>query len=301
MMLFPGQGSQCIKMGEYCYQNFKVAREIYEEASDILHFDVAKLCLQGRLSQLCNFKNMQIAVVVTEVALFYSFLEQCEVEPKVLLGHSVGEYAALTCSKAIKFCDVLRILDERYNLIKQSNIMDLAGMTIVDYCSDEMIHKWIKTLDIQDRVFISCYNASTQYALSGYRKEMDLIEAELVKEGAKVAPLLMSPPLHSDCMCIIQSQYEDIVNGVNYNKCEIPVYSNVSGEILAADANIADELVQQLCKPVKMEQSVRDITEHNVECVIELSQRAILSNLFLQENVKKFTYGIEEDRNRMRF
>ena len=106
-LLFPGQGSQYIGMGKKLCNEFSIAREAFEEANDILHFDLKTLCFNGSPVELNEITNVFLSILTLSVATFRVYMQEIGLIPIIAAGHSLGEYSALTCSGAIEFSDAL--------------------------------------------------------------------------------------------------------------------------------------------------------------------------------------------------
>ncbi|MED1724565.1 acyltransferase domain-containing protein [Brevibacillus parabrevis] len=102
-MLFSGQGSQYVGMGLDLHREFEVVRHTFEEASDILGFDLKKRCEQGSPEELTRTELAQPAILTVSVSAFRVFMQEFGIEPFRLAGHSLGEYSALVCAGAITF------------------------------------------------------------------------------------------------------------------------------------------------------------------------------------------------------
>lgn len=106
-LLFPGQGSQYIGMGESFFKKYGIAKQTFEEANEILGFDLTNLCFSGSITELSQIENLLPALLTTSIAYFRVYMQEFGIAPQSCAGHSLGEYAALTCSGGIKFADAL--------------------------------------------------------------------------------------------------------------------------------------------------------------------------------------------------
>lgn len=101
--LFPGQGSQFVGMGKQFWNDFVLAKRLFEEASDAISLDVKKLCFNGDMNELTKTMNAQPAILTVSVIAFQVYMQEIGVEPRFLAGHSLGEYSALVCAGALSF------------------------------------------------------------------------------------------------------------------------------------------------------------------------------------------------------
>ncbi|WP_340147242.1 ACP S-malonyltransferase [Ruminiclostridium josui] len=114
-ILFPGQGSQYVGMGSDLYQRSSIARQTFEEANDVLGFDIKRLCFEGNKDELTETQNAQPAILTVSIAAFRTYMQEIGLEPSCLAGHSLGEISALVASDAISFSDGLKLVRKEEN------------------------------------------------------------------------------------------------------------------------------------------------------------------------------------------
>ena len=121
-LLFPGQGSQYVGMGKSLADKFPVAKRTFEEADEVLKINLSSLCFDGELNQLTRTEYTQPAVLTASVAAYRVYMDEIGLKPDYAAGHSLGEFAALTCSGAISFADTLQIVRHRGILMQEAVI-----------------------------------------------------------------------------------------------------------------------------------------------------------------------------------
>lgn len=299
--LFPGQGTQFIQMGKSFYDQYMIARQTFEEASTSTGQDIAQLCFKGTFSQINQFTNMQIAIVTTETAIFRSYMEDYGIPPQFLIGHSIGEYAALVCSGAIGFSDCLKILMKRGELVQKIIDKNEGNMTIIEKVSEKQLHEKIKAAGIEDEVSISCFNSHTQFAISGENSALEVLENEIVKINAIVTPLLQSPPMHSWMMEEIREEFMKFLENIHFHNFQYPVISNLTGRPLTNSVEIPWLLSEHLIKPVQFTKSIEYMMNFGVDSVIEMSPKLLLTLLVndIAPEITPFCFGLEKDRERL--
>jgi [acyl-carrier-protein] S-malonyltransferase len=118
--IFPGQGSQYIGMGKDFFENFREAREVFQEADDVLHLSISSLCFQGPEEALKLTENTQPAVLTTSIAVLRVLQAEKGVVPNLVAGHSLGEYSALVVSGALAFADSVQIVRLRGRFMQEA-------------------------------------------------------------------------------------------------------------------------------------------------------------------------------------
>ncbi|WP_373265131.1 ACP S-malonyltransferase [Hungatella hathewayi] len=299
--LFPGQGTQFIQMGKYFYEQYIIARQTFEEASEVTGQNVAQLCFNGTFSQINQFANMQIAIVTIETAIFRAYMEDYGIPPHFLVGHSIGEYAALVCSGAIEFSDCMKILMKRGDLVNKVLNEHEGRMTIMENTTEEKLRDIINSAGLTDKVSIACYNSYSQYAVSGNNDAMEVLENEVVTKNVIMTPLLQSPPMHSQLMKTIYEEFRKFLNEFHFHNFQYPVISNLTGKPLTNERKIAEVLSEHLVRPVQFAKSIEYILNFGVDSIIEMSPKILLT-LFVNDiapDVNTFCFGLEKDRERL--
>lgn len=300
--LFPGQGAQFIKMGEYFYNSYLISRQTYEEASAVLGYNVANLCFCGKYSEINDFVNMQIALVTTEMAIYRAYKQDIGIEPQFFIGHSIGEYAALAASGAVEFKDVLIMLKKRGELVKSIIDNESGHMTIVEYVDMHVITNLIQEFGLESEVFISCLNTKEQFALSGTISGLDCIEKALVEIGAVISPLISAPPMHSPLMESIREEYLIFLKTIHYFPFRIPIIANVTGKVFSDSKQIPELMADHLVKPVRFSNSIELLYDYGVSVCIEMGAKRLISDFIGNKNgeISTFCYGVKAHREELK-
>lgn len=295
--VFPGQGMQFVQMGKTFYDNYEIAKETFEEASKVLDMNVAKLCFEGTFKELNDFTNMQIAIVTTEVAIYRTYVKNLGVEPQFLAGHSIGEYAALVCAGAIGFADCLKILKKRGELVQRIIDQGIGHMTIVEKISYDILKSILTGSEVAGKVFISCFNSNSQYAICGYEKEMEIVEEQIISVDANISPLMFSPPMHSPLMESIVDEYKIFLQSIDYQMFRKPIIDNITGKPFSKIEEIPEILSNHFINPVRWTDTMECMYKYGITSVVEMSQKQLVSG-FIQENqpqIGTYCYGIMKE------
>jgi [acyl-carrier-protein] S-malonyltransferase len=296
--LFPGQGTQFVGMGKVFYENYAIVKKTFQEVVEVSGIDIVDVCFNGDTKKINDFNNMQLAILAVEVSMFRVYMEEYGVEPQFIAGHSLGEYAALVSSGAISLCDAIEILLKRGELVQRVIRQQIGHMTIVENCSAEIVEQCIQKANAVNSVYISCYNANNQIAISGYNDLLDEVEELLGDNGANCTPLLFSPPIHSRIMNGICKEFEDYICSFKFHDFRFPIISNYTGDVFSDKNQITYMLTNQLCHPVKFSTVNKVMNRYGINMTIEMSPRSLLSDFVKIDypEVNTLCFGVKKDR-----
>lgn len=297
--LFTGQGAQYIGMGKSLYEEYTVAKQTYEEASDVLGLDIGKLSFEGNIAELIKAENLQTALLTCSVAAFRSYMASVGITPNFVAGHSLGEYAALTCAGGVSFKDALNILKLRGRL--SQNIIDknTTGMTIVDNLSIEEISNVCKKATTpQNLVMINCYNGPNQAAIAGNNDIVQEVEGLLMDMDAQITPLMMSAPFHTPLMVEAAEELGAYLQGCEFFRLRYPVLSNIDGRPYGGGQDIAHKLKEQMINPVRWDKIMDYLLRYGTTVTVEMGPQGILSNLVgtYNKEIRSYCFGQRTER-----
>ncbi|MGG0537715.1 ACP S-malonyltransferase [Priestia aryabhattai] len=286
-LLFPGQGSQIIGMGKELYEGYEIVKDTFEEANETLGFNIRNLCFKGDFKELTQTENTQPALLTTGVAMYRVYMKEFGIKPTVALGHSLGEYSALTCSNAIEFPDALNIVRKRGLLMQQANNLGMGKMVAVHDINHNIINEEIEKISTKENpVVIACYNSPNQNVISGHVSAIDKVVDRLENLGASVFPLKVSAAFHSPLMKVAADNLKIELSKYKYNSPDWQVISNVNALPYESSIDIIENLTQQMTAPVMWSNSIREIDKYGINISVELGPKMVLKNL-MQENLPR--------------
>ena len=291
-LLFPGQGSQDVGMGRDLAGTYPAARQVFDEADDVLGFSLSHLCFEGPKEILDDTINTQPALFVTSIAVL-RVLESTGTlsRPAAVAGHSMGELTALVAAGAMDFADGLHLVRDRGRLMKLAGERNPGGMAAVIRMDDAEVERACReaTDEVGAPVQIANYNAPGQVIISGDRQALARASALLQERGCKrIIPLAVSIAAHSPLMAGVVSEYRACVERTPLRAPAVPVIANISARPLASVDEIRDELAGQLTWPVRWAASIQVMVRLGVTRFVEVGPKDVLSGL-----VKRIEPGVE--------
>lgn len=271
--LFPGQGSQYVGMGEALSNDPRVVG-LYEEASNLLGMDIRELMLDGPAERLDRTDNAQPAIFTDSLAR-YRILREEGYRPDCVLGHSLGEFSALTAAGSITFEAGIRIVKKRGKLTSQ---VDVEGSMVAVMGVDYQIVEGV-IAGMNDSVTVANYNSPKQVVISGREKELDESCEKLRDKGGKCIKLDVTGPFHSSFMKKAEKELEDYLDQFEFSDPNIPVLSGVSGSFETDGNRLKELLSRQMTHPVEWVDYVHYLGESGVGRTIEVGPDATLTQL----------------------
>ena len=291
---FPGQGSQYVGMGKELFENFSVAREIFEEADDTLHFSVSGLCFKGPEEALKLTENTQPAVLTTSVAALKVLQTEKGVAPQFAAGHSLGEYSALVASEALAFSQAVKIVRLRGKFMQEAVPVGEGAMAAVLGMEREEVEKVCEEVSSGEVLTPANFNSPGQIVIAGHSKAVERAIERVKQEGKKAVLLPVSAPFHSPLMKPAAERLEKALDEISVNDLKIPVVTNVEAEANTLKDRVKGLLVAQVSSPVRWEESMRKMIEKGVEQFLEVGPGKVLSGLMKRINNRVETKNIED-------
>jgi [acyl-carrier-protein] S-malonyltransferase len=259
-IFFPGQGAQHVGMGRKIAARYPAAVRLYQRASEVLGFDLSKLCFEGPADDLDSTVISQPAIFVTSLAA----LEKLRADsPEVVLscemaaGLSLGEYTALVFAGAMSFEDGLRVVQRRGQAMQAAADATASGMVSILLLEKAQVEQICQEASAHGALRIANYLCPGNLVVSGENAACERA-AELAEAmGGRAIPLAVAGAFHSDIMRPADEALAAALEGVEIRTPEIPVVSNVDARPHSDPEEIRQLLIQQVLSPVRWEESVR--------------------------------------------
>lgn len=296
----PGQGSQFVGMGLELAEEFSIAKEIFQQADDILKFKLSTLAWEGPEENLNDTINTQPALMTHSVAAWRVLMEKHpEITPHFMAGHSMGELTALVLASAITFDEGLKLVRKRGEFMKQAGEISPGKMAAILGLDIPTLEKIIQNSSSENEpIEIANDNCPGQVVISGTSTGVDQAIKAAKEAGAKRAvPLAVSIAAHSPLMRHAQDNFNQAVTTAPIAQPNIPIIGNVSARPLRSIDEIRADLQSQLTYRVRWTESVEFMIEKGVSVFLELGSGNVLSGLIrrINKEVERFSLDKPDD------
>jgi [acyl-carrier-protein] S-malonyltransferase len=278
--IFPGQASQFVGMGKDLYENSPAARQLYDQANEILGFDIKTVSFEGPLEDLKQTKITQPAIFVLSV-IVDRLLREKGIVPAMTAGHSLGEYSALVSAGALNFSDALKVVGLRGSEMQKAGETNPGTMAaVVGLPDDELIFDICKEASSAGIVQPANFNSPGQIVISGsvdgVKKGMEVAKAK----GAKIVKeLVVSGAFHSPLMNSAVKPLSEKLSGANFSEPSIPVVPNVTAKPTTDKNELKKLLVDQVTAPVLWTKTIEAMIAQGFDTFIEAGPGTVLQGL----------------------
>jgi len=279
--VFPGQGSQSVGMLNSIAQRPEV-RATLQEASEALGEDVANLITEGPAEALSLTTNTQPVMLTAGVAFYRAWLAAGGPAPKVMAGHSLGEYSALVAAGVISFKDAVPLVRFRAEAMQSAVPVGAGGMAAILGLDDAMVIQVCAEASTASGSVVEAvnFNAPGQVVIAGASDAVTKACELLKAAGAKRAlPLPVSAPFHSSLLQPASEKLKDYLTNIEFKVPTIAVINNVDVEILNDPSAIKDALVRQAAKPVRWQETIQAMAAQGITQVVECGPGKVLAGL----------------------
>ncbi|GAB4302433.1 MAG: ACP S-malonyltransferase [Marinilabiliales bacterium] len=273
--VFPGQGAQFVGMGKDLYENYPVAKELFEQANEILGFRITDLMFNGTDEDLRQTKVTQPAIFLHSVILSKTIED---FKPDMVAGHSLGEFSALVANQTLSFEDGLKLVYKRAMAMQKACEVEPSTMAAILGLDDEIVEKICA--EIEEIVVPANYNSPGQIVISGSIKGIEIACQKLTEAGAKRAvKLAVGGAFHSPLMEPAKEELAKAINDTPFKNPICPVYQNVTAQPSTDPEEIKVNLIAQLTAPVKWTQTVKNMIAGGATSFTEVGPGKVLQGL----------------------
>ena len=287
-------------MGKEFFQRYEIVKRLFQEADDVLGFDISNLILNGPKEELDLTANTQPAIFLVSYSIFQVIKNEFNInlnQGKYFAGHSLGEYSALACAGYLNFDQTIKILRSRGKAMQNSVPKGEGGMLAVLGSKIENVEKILDQNRDKFKVQIANDNSDGQIVLSGKNKDLELISIFFKNEKIKNIRLPVSAPFHCDLMSkateVMKKEFEQL----NFKESNNILISNVTAEKVLSIDDLKSLLINQIEKRVRWRESIINMIKYGVEQFIEIGPGKVLSGLVkrIDKNVKITSINNQSD------
>ena len=279
--IFPGQGAQFSGMGLPLYEGSALAKSLFEEANDILGFNITKIMFEGSVEDLRETKVTQPAIFLHSVILAKSLGERFQAA--MVAGHSLGEFSALVANGTLRFEDGLKLVSQRAQAMQKACDSTEGTMAAVLGLENEIVEQTCES--IEGIVVAANYNCPGQLVISGAVDAIHKACDELKEKGARRALVLpVGGAFHSPLMAPAMEQLAAAIENTAFHTPSCPIYQNVTALPILNESEIKMNLISQLTAPVKWTQSVQQMIADGGTEFIEVGPGNVLQGLVRKIN-----------------
>ena len=290
--IFPGQGAQFSGMGKNLYDNNPAAKELFEEANDILGFNISNIMFTGTDEDLKQTNITQPAIFIHSIASFKNIENAI---PDMVAGHSLGEFSALVANGTLSFGDALRLVSIRASAMQKACEANPGTMAAVLGLNDDKVEEICQhiTNDGGEIVVAANYNCPGQLVISGSLAGIELACGRMKEAGAKRALVLpVGGAFHSPLMMSAKAELEAAIKNTIFNQPNCPVYQNVTAFPVTEPSLIKQNLIAQLTGPVKWTQCVLAMIADDATNFTECGPGKVLQGLVMKINKEMVVDGV---------
>lgn len=290
--VYAGQGSQVVGMGKSFYDNYQVAKDVFDQID--LDIDVKKLCFEGPIEELSKTSNTQPCMVAVAVVAT-KLLKENGINPDYVAGLSLGEYSALNAAGVLDDQTAINLVRFRGQAMEEAAAGIESKMIAIIGLDRDLLNEAVNEASELGVVSIANYNCPGQLVIGGEAKAVTKASELALEKGARRAiPLNTSGPFHTKLLEAASVKLKERFETVTFNEMKVPVIFNSTAKELAEDTTVAKMLEKQVMSSVYFEDSIRYMIVNGVDTIIEIGPGKVLSGFVRKIDRKIKTYQVED-------
>ena len=292
--IFSGQGTQYWGMGQKLLKESTTGKKYLDLANQVLDFDLNDILFGTDKNLINQTRYTQPALVTLEVAQYFELLDRVDLNPVVMAGHSLGEYAALVCSNAVSFEEVIQLVAIRGTLMERSS--NLEGIMVsIREMDTEVLKKIIDhASESGKKVCLSNLNGIQNNVISGFAPDVKEVVEIIEKHGGVGLYLNVKNAFHSPLMKDANFEFQKELEKIQFRKPTIDLLSNSDGLPYKNGSDIENKLSLQMINPVDWVSTCQYICNSGADMVIEVGAKSQLKKMFLKDFPDTPVYSLDD-------
>ena len=288
--LFPGQGSQAVGMGKDLYDNYELAKNVFDISDKVLNKSITGICFNGPEEDLKQTINTQPAIVTMSIATLEALKSELNLDVSYVAGHSLGEYCAMYAAGVISLEDTFKLIQKRADLMSEAKG---GSMAAVLNASEEQLKAALEEGSKVGYVDVANYNSPAQVVITGAEDAVKATSDYLLANGVRrVVPLAVSGAFHSKFMENAGKEFEVFVSGFNLLDAKLPVITNVDAEPTTLAVDFKSKMPKQIYSSVYWTQTIERMIKEGVDTFVEIGPGKVLAGLNKKINAEISTYNV---------
>ena len=278
--VFPGQGSQFIGMGRDFYDHVPAAKQLFEEANEVLQYDLTSICFNGPEETLKLTENTQPALLIHST-MALKMLRENGINPILAAGHSLGEFSALVASGALKFSDAVRLVHLRGKFMQEAVPVGKGSMAAIIGLPLDTIQELCDKVSSDSKIVQPAnLNSPIQTVIAGHIECVEKVSKDALAAGAKKTVMLpVSAPFHSALMKPAEIKLQKELKDTEFYDLSFPIINNIEAKPITLGVDARESLVKQVCSSVRWSETMQCIVDREIDTVVELGSGKVLSGL----------------------
>jgi [acyl-carrier-protein] S-malonyltransferase len=295
--IFPGQGSQSVGMGKTLFDAHPELKQVYDEASEVLGYDIARLCFHGPTETLNLTEHTQPALLVSSIAAL-RVLQPSGITPLAVAGHSLGEYTALVAAGGLTYRDAVGIVQKRGRYMAEAvpagtglvaALLGLAADAVKEACREAAVIGIVQAAN---------FNSPGQVVIAGEKPAVErAIEHAKAKGCKKAVPLPVSVPVHTPLMQKAADRLARDLAAITWSDLLMPLINNADAKPIVKAGEIPASLVRQLPSSVLWEDSVKAMAAMGINAFVEVGPGTILTGLIKRIVPEAVTMNVNDPKS----
>jgi [acyl-carrier-protein] S-malonyltransferase len=292
-LIFPGQGSHHVGMGQRLAEVSCAARNVFRRADEVLDAGLSKLCFEGPPEELEQTVNQQPAMFVTSIAWLEALRERWSnaderLAPHIVAGHSLGEFSAAVAAGSLGFEDALLLVQQRGLLMEDAGRENPGGMASILGLSEAQVRQICQEAAVDGPVTLATSNCEGQNVISGALKPLQRAMELADRAGARrVIKLPITIASHSPLMARASEGMSKLLARIPMRDPDRPIVGNIEARILETKPEVHDELRDQLTAAVRWQASVEEMRAQGIDLFLEVGPGNVLTRV-----VRRIDYGV---------